>query len=57
MAKGDPRVHLVMNLVLSLVYSLVVVWGLSFLGFLEFTLQNVAIATLVIAALTFVVVR
>lgn len=57
MAKGDPRVHLLMNLVLSLVYSLVVVWGLSYVDVVPFTVRNVAVATLVIATLTQVVVR
>lgn len=56
MAEGDPRVHLVMNLVLSAVYAAVVVWGLSLVDLAAFTARNVAVATVVIMALTYLVV-
>ena len=56
-SQGDPRVHLVMNLVLSTLFASVVVWGLSFLDIVPFTLRNVAIGALGLALLTFVVLR
>jgi len=56
-SQGDPRVHLVMNLVLSTLFATVVVWGLSFLDVVAFSLQNVAIGALGLAILTFVVVQ
>lgn len=56
-SQGDPRVHLVMNLVLSTVFAAVVVFGLSLVDVAAFTLRNVAIAALTIALLTFVVLR
>lgn len=56
-SQGDPRVHLVMNLVLSTLFAAVVVWGLSFLGVVAFSLRNVAIGALGLALLTFVVVQ
>ena len=56
-SQGDPRVHLVMNLVLSTLFASVVVWGLSFLDLAAFTLRNVAFGALVLAVLTFVVIR
>ena len=56
-SQGDPRVHLVMNLVLSTVFAAVVVFGLSLIGVAPFTPTNVAIGALSIAILTFVVLR
>ena len=53
---GDIRVLLVLDLLLSLVFASVVVWGLAFIGVAEFTPVNIAIGTLVIGALTYLVV-
>lgn len=55
-SQGDPRVLLVMNLVLSAVFATVVVTGLSIVSPMEFTWRNVAIGTLVLMALTYLVV-
>jgi hypothetical protein len=54
---GDPRVLLVMNAILSGLFSYTVVWGYDFLGGASFSWENVALLTLVLMALTFVVVR
>jgi hypothetical protein len=54
---GDPRVLFVMNLVLSAVFGTAVLWGLDFIGLANFSPQNAAIATLVLMALTGIVVR
>lgn len=56
-SQGDPRVHLVMNLVLSTLFASVVVWGLSVLDIVPFTLRNVAIGALGLALVTLVVLR
>lgn len=53
---GDIRVLLVLDLLLSLAFASVVLWGLDFIGEAEFTLRNLAVFTLVLAALTYVVV-
>ncbi|MFC7249042.1 hypothetical protein ACFQJ5_04215 [Halomicroarcula sp. GCM10025324] len=53
---GDIRVLLVLDLVLSAVFSTVVLWGLSFVGLASLTLRSVAIATLFLAVLTYLVV-
>lgn len=53
---GDIRVLLVLDLLLSAVFATAVVWGLEFIGVTEFTLPNVAVATLLLGALTYVVV-
>lgn len=53
---GDIRVLLALDLVLSAVFATAVVWGLDFIGVTTFTPQNVAIGTLVLAVLTYVVV-
>ena len=56
-SQGDPRVLFVMNLVLSATFGTFVVWGLSFIGMLEFGWQNVAVLTALLMVVTYVVVR
>jgi hypothetical protein len=51
-SQGDPRVLLVMNLVLSLLFSYLVIWGLDFIGAVEFSLVNLALATGVLMVAT-----
>jgi hypothetical protein len=53
---GDIRVLLALDLLLSFVFASLVVWGLDFIGVVPFTAPNVAIETLVIAVLTYLVV-
>jgi hypothetical protein len=53
---GDIRVLLALDLLLSFVFASLVVWGLDFIGVVPFTAPNVAIGTLVIAVLTYLVV-
>ena len=55
-SEGDIRVLLVMDLLLSLVFSAAVVWGLSFLGILTFSLRTVALATVMVALITYLAV-
>lgn len=55
-SQGDPRVLAIINLVLSLVFSVIVVWGLEFIGIGAFTLQNVGLATATLWVLTWIVV-
>ncbi|WP_169794646.1 hypothetical protein [Haloprofundus marisrubri] len=56
-SQGDPRVLLVMNLVLSLLFASVVLYGLDFAGVVAFTWQRLAGATAVLMVLTFLVIR
>jgi hypothetical protein len=51
-SEGDPRVLFVLNVILSLVFSYVVVWGLDFIGAVEFSLVNLALATALLVAAT-----
>jgi len=53
---GDIRVLLVLNLLLSLLFSVGVVYGLEIVGLGEFTPVNVAVATVFLAGLTYVFV-
>jgi hypothetical protein len=53
---GDIRVLLVLDLLLSAVFATVVVWGMDFAGIATFTLRNVAVGTLAVAVLTYLVV-
>jgi hypothetical protein len=55
-SQGDIRVLLALDLLLSLVFASVVVWGLDFIGVVEFTATNVAVGTLCLAVLTYLVV-
>lgn len=56
-SRGDPRVHLVINLVLSALFAWVVVWGLSYISDLSFSLETVAMLTGVLMVLTYLVTR
>jgi len=55
-SEGDIRVLIVLDLIFSLVFSVLVVYGLDFVGLGEFTPQNVVIATLFLAAVTYAAV-
>jgi hypothetical protein len=55
-SQGDPRVLFVMNLVLSALFSTVVVWGFAFIDVLEFSWRTVGVATLALMLVTWVVV-
>ncbi len=56
MAQGDPRVLFALNAVLSGLFSTIVVWGLSFIGLLEFGWTLVVLVTLGLMTLTWLVV-
>jgi len=51
-SKGDPRVHFVMNLVLSALFAYILLWGLDFISALEFSLVRLALGTIIVMALT-----
>lgn len=53
---GDIRVLLVLDLLLSAAFASLVVWGMDFAGVATFTLRNVAVGTLALAVLTYLVV-
>lgn len=55
-SEGDIRVLVVLDLLLSAVFAAVVVWGLSLLGVLAFSIRTVVLAALVVAALTYLAV-
>ena len=54
-SQGDPRVLFAMNAILSTLFAWSVVWGLSFLGIVSFTLVNVATAAILLFTMTYVV--
>ncbi|MFP9060264.1 hypothetical protein ACLI4R_06995 [Natrialbaceae archaeon A-chndr2] len=54
-SQGDPRVLLVMNAVLSILFAWTVVWGLSFVGVVQFGFINVATAAILLFTITYVV--
>lgn len=56
-SRGDPRVLLVLNVVLSTAFGATIVWGLSLLGAAELSVINVATAAIVLFALTYLVTR
>ena len=56
-SRGDPRVHFVMNLVLSGLFAYIVLWGLDFVGVVGFSITRLAIATLLLMVLTYIVTQ
>ena len=56
-SRGDPRVLIALNVILSTVFGATIVWGLSLLGAAELSLINVATAAIVLFALTYLVSR
>lgn len=55
-SQGDPRVLFVMNLVLSFVFSYVVVWGLDFIDSMTFSWQSVGVGTVALMLVTYLLV-
>ena len=55
-SEGDPRVHFVMNLVLSAMFAYIVLWGLDFLETLQFTILRLGLLTAIVMGLTQVLV-
>lgn len=54
---GDPRVHLALNLVLSALFAYVVLWGLDFIGAVEWSIPRLVVGTLALVLLTHLVTR
>ncbi len=55
-SKGDPRLLLLLNAVLSAWLAWTVIWGADLLNLVEYTLTNVATVAIVLFALTYAVV-
>lgn len=53
---GDPRVHFVMNLVLSTLFAYIVLRGLDLLRTLEFTYLRLAMLTVLLMGATQILV-
>lgn len=51
-SEGDPRVHFVINLMLSAMIVYILLWGLDLLDTMEFTLVRFALGTLILVVLT-----
>ncbi|ELY52552.1 hypothetical protein [Natronolimnohabitans innermongolicus] len=56
-SEGDPRVLALMNAVLSTLFAAMIVWGLSLVGTLEYSLTTVALAAVALFVLTHVMTR
>ena len=56
-SRGDPRVLFVLNVLLSASFGATIVWGLSLLDAVELSAINVATATIVLFALTYLVTK
>ena len=54
-SKGDTRVVLALNAVLSTIFALTITWGLDFVGSLEFTLVNAATLAILLFAVSYAV--
>lgn len=51
-SEGDPRVHFVINLVLSAAFVYVLMSGLELISSFEFTLLRFALGTLILVVIT-----
>lgn len=51
-SEGDPRVHFLINLVLSAAFVYVLMWGLELVTSFEFTLLRFALGTLILVVIT-----
>lgn len=56
-SRGDPRVHFIMNVVLSAVFMYVVLWGLDLIGVASFTTQRYLLGTAILVLVTHLLVR
>ena len=55
--RGDPRVHFVINLVLSASFAALILWGLEFIGAGELTVGRFLVGTVALMAVTYLVTR
>lgn len=53
---GDTRVLVVLDVLLSAAFSAVAVWALSLVDILAFSARTVGLATLLVAAITYLAV-
>ncbi|WP_121741348.1 hypothetical protein [Natronorubrum halophilum] len=53
-SRGDPRVLVALNVVLSTMFAVMLVWGLFLVGALEFSVVTVAVVAVVLFVLTYV---
>lgn len=56
MASGDIRVLIVLDVIMSAIYAMIIVWGLDYLDMATYNFENVAIATAIVAVLTYILV-
>lgn len=54
-SQGDPRVLILMNIVLSTAFATTIIWGLSVVGAAELTVINVATGAILLFALTYLI--
>lgn len=54
-SKGDPRVVLALNAVLSTGFAFTIVWGLDVVGSLEYSLVNVATLAILLFAISYAI--
>lgn len=56
-AKGDPRVHFLINLAFSALFATVVLYGSDLVGITEFTPGRVAAFTALLMLITYLATR
>lgn len=55
--EGDPRVHFVINLVLSAMFAAVVLWGSALVDIAEFTTGRFVVFTVLLMIITYLATR
>lgn len=56
-SKGDPRVVIALNAVLSTMFAATIAWGMGFVGFIEYNLVNTATIAILLFTATYVLTR
>lgn len=56
-SRGDPRVVLALNALLSTAFAATIVWGMNLLGVAEFTALNVVTLAIVLFAVAYAMSR
>ena len=56
-SRGDPKLLIVLNLVLSAVFAYIVLWLSEFVGLTSFTFDRYLAFTLILVVVTFIVTR
>jgi len=56
-SKGDFRVFIALNVLLSIMFGNTLVWGLDYVGFIEYSLLNVVTVAIVLFSIAYLMIQ